>query len=762
MIQTKPVLLALAVLLLLLGSLPALIPYRPQLSYSQVVAAQDGTVLHVFLSADDKWRMKTELREISPRLRQAFLAKEDRWFYYHPGVNPLAVVRALVRNTWQGRTGSGASTITMQVARLLEPKARTVPNKLLEMFRALQLEYRYSKDEILQLYLNLVPYGGNVEGVKAASVLYFGQLPQELSLAQVTALTVIPNQPTSLRIGRHNERIKVARDRWLKRFAAAGAFPQTEIADALAEPLEAFRREAPKLAPHYALRMRQRFRQANITGTLDAARQARVERITANYSKRLHDKRIFNASVLVINNQTGAVEAYVGSADFADNFHHGQVDGVRAVRSPGSTLKPYLYAIAFDKGLLTPGAVVLDVPVNFSGYSPENFDEQFHGPVTVEKALAFSLNMPAVDALEKLGVKLFTDKLAEAGFKQVRKDQQKLGLSTILGGCGTRLEELTHLFSAFAREGRQYPLRWQPQDPKGKPQQLISEGAAWMLAETLTQITRPDLPNHYESSLHVPKIAWKTGTSYGRRDAWSIGYNRHYTIGVWTGNFSGEGVPELTGADIATPLLFELFNALDYNSPNHWYRAPRSVSFRLVCAETGLLPEEHCTNQVMASYLPGTSAQQRCRHLQPVWLSADNSHTYCTTCRPEYGYRTQLLPNYAPQLISYYEATHLAYERVPPHNPRCTRVFRSHAPLITSPAHQHEYLVEKQEPQALQLTCSTPADVSQVYWYVNDRFYQAAPPTQPVFYTPTAGPLKVSCSDDQGRNSNVSVTVKWF
>ncbi len=745
-------------------------PLPPPPAYSMLITDHRGEVLQVFLSRDDKWRMKTELNEITPDLRKAIIYKEDKYFYYHPGVNPVAIGRALANNLLRNKTTSGASTITMQVARLTEryhagARKRTYGNKLVEILRALQLEWYYSKDEILQLYLNLVPYGGNVEGVKSAALLYFGRLPNQLSLAQLTALAIIPNRPTSLYLGRHNARITNERNKWLQRFKAQDIFSEAAIEDALAEPLDARRNELPRLAPHLAYRLKRQYRNAaTLSTTIVRAKQDKVQQLAYNYHRRLRNLNIHNLAVIVVNNRTHQVEAYLGSPDFNDGDNGGQVDGIRAVRSPGSTLKPLVYATAFDEGQLTPKTVVTDVPTDFRGYQPENYDQQFNGKVTVEKALAFSLNIPAVKTLDAVGLPLFVKKLKQANFRQISRDEKKLGLSISLGGCGVTLEELTGLFSVFANQGNYFPLVYTTGQSTTKPVRVVSPAAAFVVTEMLTQALRPDLPNNYQSSYHVPKIAWKTGTSYGRRDAWSIGYNATYTVGVWVGNFTGDGVRELSGADIATPLLFQLFNAIDYNSPNQWFRPPSALQFRLVCAETGKVPNHFCDNQVTDYFLPLVSSPEPCDHLQEIAVSADGSFSYCTTCRPEAGYVKKWFNRFSPELIAWYESEHIAYQQIPAHNPRCTRIFSDQAPTIVSPAEGREYLVDKESPSQLMLAANTSHRVKQVYWYINDQFYKAAKASEKVFFTPgvdspTVGSIKISCSDDQGRNSDIRIRV---
>ncbi|MBJ6108421.1 penicillin-binding protein 1C [Hymenobacter sp. BT523] len=766
---------SLLVLPLLAFLLDRLFPLPPAPRYSPIVLAADGSVLHAFLNPTQKWRMKTELAEITPALQQAIINKEDRYFRYHFGVNPLAILQAAGRNIFRNGRTTGASTITMQVARLLEPKERTFGNKLLEMLRAMQLEAHYSKAEILQLYLNLVPYGGNIEGVKSAALLYFQQPPDYLSLAQTVTLAIIPNQPRVLVLGKNNALILAERNRWLRQFQQQHLFPDQDIADALAEPLDVQRHAAPTLAPHLARRLVTQFpTQPIIRSTLRRSPQTKAEDLTRNYVRRLRELGISQAAVLVVNNRSRAVEAYVGSADFQDAASAGQVDGVRAVRSPGSTLKPFLYALAVDRGIVTPKLKLPDVPTNFSGFRPENFDKSCAGEVTVERALTYSLNIPAVRVLSEVGVPTFTNKLREAGFKTVAKAAPRLGLSTVLGGCGATLEELTGLYAALAGGGRYRAIQLRAsgslapteRGPAGEAPgraALFSPAAAFLITDMLAQRTRPDLPMGYQNSRHLPKIAWKTGTSYGRRDAWSIGYNQDYTIGVWVGNFNGQGSPALTGADIASPLLFDLFNLLAYNSPNNWAVPPATLDFRLVCAETGLVPGAHCPNQLIDYYLPSTSSARHCEHQKEALISGDATVSYCRACVPAAGFKRQLFPNPLPEVLAFREAQGLPSSRLPPHNAACQLVRGNEAAgaalAITSPLAHAEYVLNRGEKQQMLLSCAAGSEVRQVFWYVNDRFLRAAAATERVFFRPPSGPVKISCADDHGRNVDIELQV---
>lgn len=738
-------------------------PLKINTDYSQIILSSDSTVVHAFLSTDEKWRMKTELSEITPLLRKSIIYKEDKYFYYHPGINIFAVFRAFFNNIIQQKRTSGASTISMQVARLLQPKSRTYGNKIVEMFRALQLEWKFSKDEILQMYLNLVPYGGNIEGVKAASVLYFEKAPNHLSLAEITALSVIPNRPNSLTMGKDNDSIIKIRNKWLIRFEKAKLFSKEDIEDALKEPLTAKRNPAPQKAPHYALRIKNMYpHTANIYTRLDIKKQLKIEALTKNYINRLYNQNVKNAAVLVIDNLHNSVICYIGSADFYNTEDAGQVDGIKAIRSPGSTLKPFLYALAFDKGLITPKMKISDVPVNYSGYAPQNYDQKYHGYVSITYALTNSLNVAAVKILQQYKTWRFVDHLKKLNFSQIQKDEKKLGLSVVLGGCGVTLEQLTGMYHAFANSGIFTRFNWLQTDTSKSGFPAVSPAADYMLTQILTKVTRPDLPLEWQNSADLPKVAWKTGTSYGRKDAWSIGYNKNYTIGVWVGNFSAQGVEHLSGSQTAAPLLFDIFNTIDYHSQAEWFTMPNDVEYRTVCSETGLLPNSFCTNLTDDLFIPQVSSTKKCQHLKKVTISPDSTISYCTSCLPHSAYITAWYPNYPPEMLNYYEDNQIKYRKPPPHNPECNRIFTDNFPEITSPVNNLEYYIDKTDTTQILLTCNAAIDVNKVFWYINDQFYQSAKATDKLFFKPPEGRIKISCTDDKGRNTDIYIQVKMI
>lgn len=734
----------------------------PVPSWSQIVYDRNGKVLNVYLSKDDKWRIRCRPEQVDSLLLKTLLCKEDRYFYYHPGFNPAAIVRAAFNNVLKRQRTSGASTITMQVVRLLEPRERNIVSKCIEIFRAMQLEYHYTKNEILSLYLSLAPYGGNIEGVAAASLIYYGKPPALLSPAEAVTLTIIPNRPSSLRPGKENTFLFSERNRWLRQLHYEGIIPLSDLEEALTEPIEMQRRPLPFLAPHLSRRLIRANDAPEIYTTIDAAVQEKVSQLCYNHLKRLQNIGIENGAVLVIDNVKHTALAYVGSQDYSDPFYSGQVDGIRAIRSPGSTLKPLVYAMAFDAGHITPKTMLADVPVNYGSYSPENFDTRFHGLISAEDALSASMNIPAVTLLEKVGLPDFREHLLRAGCRSLAS-QNKLGLSAVLGGCGLTLEELCGLYSSFANQGSYIPLRYQRNGKADTTSaQIISTSAAYILSSILTKMNRSDLPFLFENSLHIPKVAWKTGTSYGRRDAWSIGYNRRYTVGVWIGNFDGHGAPELTGADMATPLLFQVFNTIDYNSTGDWYKPGPELDLRYVCPQSGNIPGDLCTEKIIDYYLPGISSVSTCTHLSEYNVDEKETIRYCTVCLPENGYKRKIYENPPAEILKYYRENNVPVKIPPPHDPNCSRLFAGNKPRILSLVADQEYLIEKDDRRSLELSCAVASDVAQVNWFINDTFFKTTKAGDKCFFQPHEGPVKISCTDDKGRNSDIYIRVLYY
>jgi penicillin-binding protein 1C len=745
-----------------------LFPLPQMKSFSKEIYAKDGTLLTAYLTEDDKWRMFTKLKEITPKLRKAIIEKEDRWFYIHPGINPISMVKALYINVTNGERVSGASTITMQLARLLEPKERTYINKFAEIFRAIQLELRYTKDEILEMYLSLLPYGGNIEGVKAASYIYFNRAPGKLSLAQSIMLAVIPNNPNGLRIDTKVEGALAHRNFRIKKFIEDEVFNKNDLKSAIEEPLKPNRFKVPSIAPHFCNYVSQSafsgFGSERINTSLDLSIQTKAEDLLWNYIQRVYPKGVTNGAVLVIDNKTMSVAAYCGSADFYNKEASGQVDGVRGVRSPGSTLKPFLYAEAFNSGKYTPKMKLLDVPTDFGGYQPENFDLKFNGEVTAAYALGNSLNVPAARLLQEVGLKDFLSLLEKGGFTEISSTKDKLGISMILGGCGVTLAQLTRFYTVFANSGKLYPLNYLKGEKKKSEDeiQIFSESTAYILSEILSNLKRPDIPQDYVGSTRLPKVAWKTGTSYGKRDAWAIGFNPSYTIGVWMGNFDGKGSPYLSGAEMSVPLLFDLFNSIDYDNKIKWFSKPDDLLERKVCAETGLLPTKFCSGFTNDFYINKVSHSLYCNFHEEVYVNKDSTIEYCPGCLPSENFIKAVYPFFQPELEMWFKENGIEYKKHPPHNSNCEIRFTGKGPVIISPSENYEYLVEKNVREEILLKAAPGAGIRTHYWYINNKFYRKSSPGDNIFFKPSEGKYLITCLDDLGRDESIEIEVKYY
>ncbi|HDZ59003.1 MAG TPA: penicillin-binding protein 1C, partial [Ignavibacteriales bacterium] len=552
-------------------------------------------------------------------------------------------------------------------------------------------------------------------------------------------LCVIPNDPNSLRLDSSTKRAITIRDKLIKRFIDNDVFPKQDLQYALSEPDYVNRYALLDLSPHFTYFVKEHYNSDRIQSTLNLKIQNTAQALLWNYVNRVSSKGVSNGSVIIIDNKNSSVVGYSGSSNFYDNTKSGQVNGITAVRSPGSTLKPALYAYAFDQGVLTPKMRLYDIPTDFNGYEPENYDLKYYGNVTADFALLNSLNIPAVRLLRQIGLNNFTGLLEQSGFKDISRRKKKLGLSVILGGCGVTLEELTRLYSAFVRDGYLYPLRYLQNQNNGSGVEIFSASSSFLIANILSGDSRNSLLKNSEFNDHT-KFAWKTGTSYGKRDAWAIGFNKNYTIGVWLGNFSGEGSPHLSGAEMAVPLLFDLFDAIDRSSGN-WFEQPEKVGEREVCAETGLLPSPYCPVKATDYYIENVSHNNVCNVHKPIYVNLDETIQYCTECLPTTGFKKKKYPIYNPQLTVWFLQNDIQFEIPPPHNPDCDGNFTDKGPQIVSPSQDYEYLIEENSGQELLLLAVSDGTVKTHYWFVNNNYYKKSKPGERIFIHPQAGNL---------------------
>lgn len=574
--------------------------------HAQVILARDGTPLRAFPDRAHIWRHPVRVAEVSPRYVEAVLAYEDRFFRWHPGVNPFALLRAAGQWLWHGHIVSGGSTLTMQVARMLEPEAyasRSLTGKLRQMARAVQLELRLSKAEILELYLTYAPMGGVLEGVESASRAYLSKPSLALSHADAALLAVLPQSPSRLRPDRFPERAREARDKVLDRLVPE--WGEATVKEAKQEPVIAQTLREPLLAPLFAERVRKLYPKAQrVDTTLDAGTQASVEQLVAARLAVLPPR--VSMAALVVENATLEVRAYAGSADFSDAERFSHVDMVQGRRSPGSALKPFLYGLALDEGLIHSESLLSDVPQSFAGYQPGNFQASFSGPVGVTEALQKSLNVPAVEVLDRLGPQRFVSLLRRGGLKLDLPRGAEPNLSVILGGVAVNLEGMVGAYTAFARGGVAGKPRYVSDAPVEEAR-LMSEGAAFIIRDVLE--SGGPVARQVEGGVGARRgIMWKTGTSFGFRDAWAVGVSDRYTVGVWVGRPDGTPNPGFFGANVAAPMLVDVFSAIDDSRPAK-RMPPASVTQARVCWPLGL----------RADAVPTAL----CHHERTAWLLND-------------------------------------------------------------------------------------------------------------------------------------------
>jgi len=651
---------------------------------SSILLARDGSLLGARIASDGQWRFP-DLDKVPDKFQQALIAYEDKRFEHHPGVDPLALARAIKLNLKQGRVVSGGSTITMQLARLAttqddEDYLRGYARKFYEALLALRLELAYSKSQILALYASHAPFGGNVVGLEAAAWRYFGRAPETLSWAESATLAVLPNSPSLVTPGRNRQRLQTKRDQLLQRLHRNGVITALDLQAALAEPLVGAPRALPELAPHLLETLRSDHpEQHRFNTTLDPELQGFAMQAVREHAKTLHAQGIGNAAALIIDNRSFEVLAYVGNADWVvDSERSLAVDIVQRPRSTGSILKPLLYASMLDSGQLLPHMLVPDIPTQYKGYAPENFDRQFRGAVPADVALAQSLNVPAVRLLKEFGYERFYDVLRNLGMSTLTESPDHYGLTLVLGGSEGTLWDITRMHAnliALAREnnngaaGHYHALQvLRDEAPSSMHQAEISSGAAWLTLNALLEVTRPAEEANWKEFANSRHIAWKTGTSFGLRDAWAVGSTSRYTVGVWAGNASGVGVPGLTGSLIAAPLLFELHNHL----PNvDWLPAPtRAMKTVRVCNDDGYLATQECAQH--DEWTPRNSHfDQQSPHYQWVHLDASGRYRVDDSCEHIDNMRHAAWFVLPPAQEYYYRRNHSAYRDLPPYRSDC-------------------------------------------------------------------------------------------
>ena len=747
---------------------------------SRAVYARGGELLRLTLAPDQQYRLWTPLQEVSPTLVEAVLTYEDRSFYAHPGFNPLALLRA-VASTANGTRRHGGSTVTMQLARRLYGiDSRSPGGKLTQVLGAVWLELRHSKRDILEAYLNTAPYGGNIEGIGAASLIYFRKGAKDLSWPEALTLAVVPQNPVKRIAERgRNADLQAARQRLLKAWAKRNPEAARQAPEALLTLDGAARSTLPFAAPHATeMLLAQNPTQRDIHATIDLKMQRTLERVLAQYLKARADVGINNASALLLDASTMQVRAVIGSADHHNDAIAGQVNGTLAKRSPGSTLKPFIYALALDQGLLHPKTVLKDAPSSFGPFSPENFDGRFVGPIAAQDALIRSRNVPAVAVAAKLQKPGLYDFMKLAGVARL-KSEQHYGLALVLGGGEVTMEELAAMYATLANGGQSQPLSYNtdaaiPSSLKPShqsPLHLLSEEAAFITLDMLRQTPRPDT-----AAPARPAIAWKTGTSWGFRDAWTAGVFGRHVLVVWLGNFDSTGNPALVGVEAAAPLFLRMVDALRAERLDPGEMAsqqPKNLRRIEVCSATGGLPDALCPVRTTTWFIAGKSPIKTSNLHRSVWVDDRSGKP---VCGPQTHATLKIVEQWGSDMQGLFKQAGLPRTNLV--EPDCSElhsaaqnkaqpqtsgmVIQEGAPLITAPLRGVSYLVRASKREPIGLCADAAAGVRHIFWFADDALVGKAAPGESLLWLPASPRTYVlRAVDDQGRTESREVIVEF-
>ncbi|MGZ3884185.1 MAG: penicillin-binding protein 1C [Bacteroidia bacterium] len=748
-------------------------------STSTVLLDKNGHLLGAKIAADGQWRFNPA-KSVPQKFEKCLIQFEDRYFYDHMGVSARGIGRALVQNIKHKKVVSGGSTLTMQLARIIRKNPpRTMTEKLAELFIATRIELRYSKHDILNYYTSYAPFGNNVVGLEAASWRYFGRSPDALSWAESATLAVLPNAPGLIYPGKNHKRLLDKRNRLLKRLYDIKQIDGTTYRLALSEPLPDKPLSLPQLAPHLLTRLvKEGFKGKTIGSTIDLNIQTQALQLLQSHIDILKDNRIFNGAVMITSVKTGQVLAYVGNSNLTDSEQGCDVDCIVAPRSTGSILKPFLYAKSMEDGLITPGMIIPDVPTRFGSFSPKNFSLQYDGAVPANKALARSLNIPMVRLLNDYGLEKFHRELKQYGLTTLHRPAQHYGLSLILGGAEAKLWDLAKAYTQMAQELRfgnakelclqnetkmSKMLKPVPHDKWGRHNKHVQTDRAciYKTFDAMVDVNRPDEDGNWRVFSSSQKIAWKTGTSFGFRDAWAIGITPDYVVAVWIGNADGEGRPGLTGIKAAAPLLFDIFAQLP-KSPQ-WFGAPYDDMMKVaVCHESGYRASDIC-EKADTVWMPRTClASAACVYHQTVHLSKNGKQRVDSECESVYNMKHVSWFVLPPLVEKYYKFNHPGYKPLPDFKPECLAKITDRAFAIVYPKPDSKIYVP------VEIDGSTGRTVFEVahrnintklYWHLDEVYIGETKEIHQLALNPPVGKHSLMLVDENGISSTVKFEV---
>lgn len=761
--------------LLLIGYLFCLPKQLFHVSYSTVVADRNGELLGARIASDGQWRFPP--RTTTPeKMQQCLISFEDKHFYHHWGVNPLSIGRAIRQNLKNKRVVSGGSTLTMQTIRLARNESRTFGEKFIEMILATRLEFRASKEEILSMYISHAPFGGNVVGLDAAAWRYFGHPAEELSWAESAMLAVLPNAPSMIHLSKGRKTLLLKRNRLLKTLYEEGSIDKSTYELAASEPLPDEPHPLPQVAPHLVSRFYQERKGEYSVSTLDKDIQVQIESLAERWSNEFNRSDIRNLAILVIDVPTNQVMAYCGNVHFEQRQAGNQVDVIQAPRSTGSILKPFLHYAMLQEGSLLPHTLLPDIPININGFTPQNFSLHFEGAVPASEALARSLNIPAVTMLQRYGVPKFHSFLQQIGLRTLNRPSSHYGLSLILGGAEATLWDVTNAYANMGRSLLQLPKTsctlllptddntsenaTSPSYRTERSTTSFQPGATWQTFDALIDVNRPEEID-WKSIPSMHPIAWKTGTSYGFRDAWAVGVTPRYAVGVWVGNATGEGKPGLVGARTAGPVLFDLFNMLP--AAPRWFERPTGIFVEAeVCRQSGYLKSRFCEETDTMLILPAGLRTEVCPYHHLVTLSADETHRIyenCANTEPTIQKSWFTLP---PVWEWYYKQHHPEYTPLPPFKPGCGEDAMQLMQFIYPPMNARISLPKQLDGSraflTVELAHSNPNTT--IFWHLDEAYLTQTQDFHKISLQPAPGKHSLTAVDSEGNTVSTTFYVE--
>lgn len=747
--------------------------------YSTVVTDRNDELLGARIASDGQWRFPP--RETTPeKIKQCLITFEDKHFYHHWGVNPLSVGRAIYQNTKHKRIISGGSTLTMQTIRLARNESRTFGEKIIEMIWATRLEFRASKEEILSMYVSHAPFGGNVVGLDAAAWRYFGHSAEDLSWAESAMLAVLPNAPAMIHLSKGRKMLLSKRNRLLKQLLEKKIIDSSTYELAVTEPLPDEPHPLPQIAPHLVSRFYKERNGQYTRSTIDRGMQTHIEDLAERWSNEFNRSDIRNLAILVIDIPANQVIAYCGNVHFDRKQGGNQVDVIQAPRSTGSILKPFLYYAMLQEGSLLPDMLLPDIPININGFTPQNFSMQYEGAVPASEALARSLNIPAVTMLQRYGVPKFHNFLQQTGFKTITRSSSHYGLSLILGGAEATLWDVTNAYAQMGRSLIPHPdsklsekkeagiimAKGEEKEEenettrKSTQKNLIwDKGAVWQTFDALKEVNRPEEID-WKSIPSMQTIAWKTGTSYGFRDAWAVGVTPRYAVGVWVGNATGEGKPGLVGAQTAGPVLFDIFNYLPASS---WFERPTGVFVDAeVCRRSGHLKGRFCEETDTILILPAGLRTDACPYHHLITLSADEKHRVyenCANTEPTLQKSWFTLP---PVWEWYYKQHHPEYSPLPPFKAGCGEDTFQPMQFIYPPINAHIKLPKQLDGSkgfmTVELAHNDPN--ATLFWHLDDTYLTQTQDFHKISLQPAPGKHSLTAVDGEGNTVSTTFFIE--